>query len=194
MPALIQVALTLLAGLLLADFASGVIHWIIDRYIPGSAPLVGTHFVRFIHEHHERPHAMFRLSWFVNNAGFFTLVGSLLALCWALSLLNPVTISAFIFGALANQIHAWAHRRPRRLAGIVRPLQRMGIFQSPRHHGVHHGASPTEHYCLITDWVNPVVDRLHLWRRAEAGLSCLGLHPKAYARPNPNYIVPTAAE
>ncbi|MBB5661710.1 fatty acid desaturase CarF family protein [Brevundimonas halotolerans] len=192
MLALLQVVVTLIAGLLLADFASGVIHWVIDRYTPGSTPVIGTHFVRFIHEHHERPHAMFQLLWVVNNAGFFILVGSLFGLCCAFGWLNPVTLSAFAFGACANQIHAWAHRRPRYLARIVRPLQRFGILQSPRHHGVHHGASPTEHYCLITDWVNPVVDRLDLWRRAEVGLSYLGLKPMAYARPNPNYVVPTA--
>ncbi len=186
---LVELVIAIPAGLLLADFGSGVIHWIIDRYIPGDAPVVGRHFVGLIHQHHERPLALFKLSAFRNNAGFFLLVGTLFAAFWAMGWLNPITIAAFVFGACTNQIHAWAHRRPRQFAQPIRALQSVGALQSPRHHGQHHGPSPTAYYCLLTDWVNPLADRIGLWRRAEALLRIGGLEPQPYVRPNPNYIV-----
>ncbi|MFC7378068.1 fatty acid desaturase CarF family protein [Brevundimonas sp. GCM10030266] len=187
----LQTAASILAGVLLADFASGLIHWVIDRYIPGDAPLIGRHFVGLIHQHHEQPHAMFQLSPVRNNAGFVILVGSLFLAFAVLGWLNTLTVTAFIFGAGANQIHAWSHRRPKRFAALIRFLQRIGLFQSPRHHGRHHGPSPTACYCLITNWVNPVVDRMELWRRGETFLSWFGLRPQSYVRPNPTYITPT---
>lgn len=193
MVALLQAVISVFGGLLLADFASGLIHWLIDRYIPGDAPLIGRHFVGLIHEHHERPHAMFQLSLIRNNAGFVILVGSVFAVFWALHWLNTVTITAFVFGALANQVHGWAHRRPKYFAGPVRALQGIGMLQSPRHHGQHHGPSPTACYCLITNWVNPVVDRIGLWGRGEQLLLWFGLTPQPYVRPNPSYIAPVAA-
>ncbi len=186
----LEAVLSVFAGLLLADFASGFIHWVIDRYIPGNAPGIGRHFVGLIHEHHERPHAMFQLSPIRANAGFVILVAGVFLIFWALRWLNLMTVSAFLFGASANLVHGWAHKRPKHFARTIRLLQGVGLLQSPRHHGQHHGPSPVAYYCLITNWVNPVVDRIHLWARAEAVLAVFGLHPQPYVKPNPNYLAP----
>jgi ubiquitin-conjugating enzyme E2 variant len=183
----------LFAGLLLADFASGLIHWIIDRYCEPETPVVGKHFVGLIHEHHRRPLAIFKLSVVRRNAGFVFLVSTVFAIFWMLGLLNPVTASAFVFGAFANQIHCWAHRRPKILWPIVRPLQRLGLLQSARHHALHHGPCPNAHYCLITDFVNPVVDTVNLWQRAEVALMLVGVKPKDFVLPNPAYTAAAAA-
>lgn len=177
----------ILLGLLLADFASGLIHWIIDRYCEPDMPVAGKHFVGLIHEHHRMPLAMFRLGIIRRNAGFVILVGSLFLIFLAFGWINPVTGSAFFFGALANQVHCWAHRRPRRLAFIIRPLQKTGLLQSARHHGVHHGPCPDRHYCLITNYVNPLVDSIDLWHRGERALMLIGIRPKDYVLPNPAY-------
>lgn len=185
--AIIQWPLYLLGGLLLADFASGLIHWIIDRYCAPTMPLAGEHFVGLIHEHHRAPLAMFRLTPVRRNAGFVMLVGSIFCVFFALNWLNPITLSAFVFGGFANQIHCWAHRRPKILWFIIHPLQLVGLLQSPRHHAVHHGPCPNRHYCLITTFVNPIVDRLDLWERSERALLRLGIAPKDYVLPNPTY-------
>lgn len=176
------------AGLLLADFASGLIHWIIDRYCDPRLPIAGPYFVGLIHEHHRRPHAMFGLSFFVNNAGFVIIVGGLFLVFALLGWLNTATLSAFAFGACANQVHMWAHKRPKFGGSVIAALQRVGVFQSPRHHGVHHGPDPTAHYCLITNFVNPVIDRVHLWARLEWVLEhVFGLPPTFYVTPNPDF-------
>lgn len=176
------------AGLLLADFASGFIHWVIDRYCDPRLPIAGPCFVGLIHEHHRRPHAMFGLSFTVNNAGFASLVGSIFLLFWLFGWLNPVTISAFVFGVFANQIHMWAHKRPKLGGTIVAALQRAGVLQSPRHHGRHHGPDPTAHYCLMTNFVNPIVDGIDLWGRLERLIErVFGVAPKFYVTPNPEF-------
>lgn len=189
--AILEWSLCLLAGLLLADFASGVIHWIIDRYCEPAMPLAGKHFVALIHEHHRAPLAMFRLTLVRRNAGFAIIVGTIFGLFTVLQWLNPVAVSAFVFGAFANQIHCWAHRRPKLLWPFIRPLQMIGLLQSPRHHALHHGSCPNRHYCLITNFVNPVVDRLNLWKLFEQALLRLGIPPKDFVLPNPTYAATT---
>ena len=49
------VALAALAGWVLADLVSGVVHWWADRVASEDTPLLGPHFVRPFREHHEDP-------------------------------------------------------------------------------------------------------------------------------------------
>ena len=70
--------------------------------------------------------------------------------------------------AHSKQIHAWAHTR--RVPTIVAQLQRVGVFQSMRHHGIHHQRPYVSRFCTMTNYLNPVLDALRLWR----GLEWLG--------------------
>ena len=69
---------------------------------------------------------------------------------------------------VSNEVHAAAHARPSELPGWVRRLQRAGVIQSPLHHAAHHRALKNVNFCTLTDWTNPVLERVRLWRRLEA--------------------------
>jgi hypothetical protein len=54
----------------------------------------------------------------------------------------------------------------------VRAVQRTGLFISPSHHSGHHYSAgalvsrerSTIRFCVMTDWCNPVLDRLGVFR------------------------------
>jgi ubiquitin-conjugating enzyme E2 variant len=156
-----------LAGWLLADFGSGVIHWAQDRYGSPRWPLVGG-IVRDTIRHHRKPMGFLEKPVLARSARMIAL--SLLVLAVLLMAGAPlafaVPLSAGIF--LSNEIHAAAHAKARDLPAPVRALQRTGFIQSPLHHAAHHRHLKNVNFCTLTDWLNPALERVRFWRRLEA--------------------------
>lgn len=164
-----------LTGLLLADFLSGLIHWWEDR-VGKEDGLLGRWVVRPNRQHHREPLAFVAAGiWFRSSTTF--LAAGILSLIW-LAAFGPGIIwaSATISGAMANEVHRWAHVSAR-APGPVRIMQAMGVLQSPGHHGWHHCNIRTvpQKYCVLTNFCNPLLDRIGLWARLEAGLEMLGV-------------------
>ena len=156
-----------LAGWLLADLGSGVIHWAQDRYGSPRWPLVGG-IVRDTIRHHRKPMGFLDKPVLARSARMIALslavLGVLLVAGAPLAFALP--LSAGIF--LSNEIHAAAHAKAASLPRPVRALQRMGLIQSPLHHAAHHRHLKNVNFCTLTDWVNPVLERVRFWRRLEA--------------------------
>ena len=170
-----QLLLSILAGVLLADFLSGVIHWIQDRYAKPSWPLVGAA-VTDAHDHHAKPHKFLERSFLRRNSAvgvIVLIIGLLVALCGGL---NTMTVTALIVGALSNEIHGFTHRR--HVSGWVEILQYFGLIQTQDHHRRHHYGDEGGAYCVITAWLNPALDHLHIWQIMEAAImATTGIRP-----------------
>ena len=54
-------------------------------------------------------------------------------------------------------------------------LQEIGLLQSPVHHAGHHRPPSDRRYCVLTDWLNPVLDAVGIWALLERGLRRVGL-------------------
>jgi ubiquitin-conjugating enzyme E2 variant len=153
---------------LFADFLTGIVHWLEDSYGDPRWPVVGKLVIEPNLEHHARPRAMLAYSWFESSkvliwtGAFAALVlGALGALTWhALLVLG--------LGSQANEIHKWTHRTRRENPAWINWLHDRGLVQTPRHHGQHHGRAKNTHYCTLTLWLNPVLDRVGFWRALEA--------------------------
>lgn len=65
-------------------------------------------------------------------------------------------------------------------------LQRVGIFQSGRHHNLHHGSPFEVRYCVMTNYLNWILDEACFWRALEyIGFIVTGLRPREnHARTN----------
>jgi ubiquitin-conjugating enzyme E2 variant len=50
---------------------------------------------------------------------------------------------------------------------VIAALQRIRLLQSPRHHQQHHLGRKDSHYCVLTDALNPVLDRTRFWKGLE---------------------------
>jgi hypothetical protein len=168
-------ALAALFGWAFADFGSGLVHFLCDRFGSERTPLLGPAVIRPFREHHADPraitaHGFVELSG--NNALALTpmlalgaelapLVGETLWLSAAWSSLMSASAGLFT----TNQIHRWAHmpRAPR----LARALQRLGLAIAPGAHAVHHRGAHDVAFCITNGWCNALLDRVRFWPRLE---------------------------
>jgi hypothetical protein len=162
-------------GLLVADLASGFVHWWADTFLDERTPVLGPLVVQPFRQHHRDPAAMAGHGFLEVSGNNGLVCAPALALALALPaapLAEPLRAAAevaLLVAALAafatNHFHKWAHSEPGRLPRPVAWLQRRRIILSPEQHALHHGGGHDCAYCVTTGWCNPVVDRLALFPR-----------------------------
>lgn len=161
---------SLAASVLAADFVVGVFHWIEDAYLREDCPVLGDLIARPNVLHHYRPRHFLRKSWAASCWDLWVVAGLILVAGWGLDLLGaPLCLFALLVGN-ANQVHKWAHRSRRENGPWINLLHDLRILQGPRHHAIHHTDPKSTHYCVITEFLNPVLERLRFWTRLECWL------------------------
>jgi hypothetical protein len=162
-------------GILAVDAITGVIHWACDTWGSPRTPWLGPGLIRSFREHHRDPTAICRHDWIEVNrepalaAGLgFVLLGLLPGWAGEHPALHAFAWTLLSFGAIANQVHRWAHeaRRP----AAVRWLQRSGLVLSPARHARHHRVPHAAAYCIANGWLNGPLDALGFWRALERGI------------------------
>lgn len=154
------------ATVLLADFVSGVVHWLEDAYARPNAPLIGK-LAEDNLRHHFRPREFLHKTWFASSWDLLLAGAMLIGAALYVSLFSWHVVLFAVLVANANQIHKWAHMNSAELPAPVRWLQKLHLLQTPRHHGRHHGGSRTTHYCVITNFLNPLLEEVMFWSRVE---------------------------
>lgn len=164
----------LLIGWLLADMLAGLAHWFEDRVLRESRSWIGRTIVAPNRRHHREP-AAFLVGSFLDRNLTTIVTAAIGSLIWIMLFgVSLVWLSATIAGMGASMAHYWAHD-PRSGGKLVRALQEIGLLQSPAHHAGHHRPPSDRRYCPISNWVNPVLDGLDVWGRAERVLRRLGV-------------------
>eukprot|EP01112_Ceratiomyxa_fruticulosa_P009837 TRINITY_DN2583_c0_g1_i2.p1 TRINITY_DN2583_c0_g1~~TRINITY_DN2583_c0_g1_i2.p1 ORF type:complete len:267 (-),score=41.49 TRINITY_DN2583_c0_g1_i2:200-1000(-) len=163
----------------LADFFSGVAHWIADTWGKIDTPVIGN-FIRSFREHHLEPVAITHHDFIETNGdSCLVVLPFLIANAFApmqsnsirdLFLVSFVLLLCFWI-MLTNQIHKWSHTyKPSRHISI---LQDTGIILSKRDHNKHHQIPFDRNYCITTGWLNPWLTSLGFWRRMEDAITYL---------------------
>ena len=170
----IGIALAALAGYIVSDILSGVVHWAGDTVGDETTPIFGPNFVRPFRFHHVDPEDITRHDFVETNGNNCIVAAPVLAL--VLFLLPDTTGALFytcvviactaLFVFCTNQFHKWAHTK--NPAGWVRLLQRANLILSPEHHVVHHTAPRDKYYCITVGWMNPLLTRIKFFRACEA--------------------------
>ncbi len=197
------IAFQIIAALAFTDFMSGVLHWLQDRYIHRHWPGLGPAVVDPSIIHHIHARAFVESGFWPRNMASLVVGGLLLVLFWATGALTWFTTTfALASIILPTETHVWAHRTERENGPAVAWLQRRGIVQSFAHHRQHHSGREITHYCAMSNFVNPVLERINFWRGCEAVIFELtGARPKPHpavqvtATPDPfiRSVRPTAA-
>lgn len=166
-----------LVGYVLADFVSGVVHWMGDTFFEYDTPLIGPGFVRPFREHHVDPEAILHHSFLTVNGNSSLVTLLILVPTWLFGAPEnegePVPLLAVqalvfflsLFILATNQFHKWSHQPSP--GPLVRLLQRTGLILTPERHAVHHSPPHRFSYCITSGWLNPLLDRLGLFERAE---------------------------
>ena len=162
-----SVALQFVGVVLVADFVSGVVHWLEDAYARKDTPIIGKWIGEANIEHHSKPRAFISRGWWASSwdlalAGVLVVSGA-----WWMKLLSwHVWIFAFV-SANANQVHKWAHRAPHENGRLITWLQKSKLVQTQRHHAKHHSGEKNSHYCSVTNFLNPILEALGFWKKIE---------------------------
>ncbi len=183
----LRAALAVAGGLFFADFVSGLFHWFEDRFGDPKWPVLGAT-IRANQEHHFKPRAFLEGSFLARNKEVFALGALFLAAFTALGWLNLFTGTAVAFGMFANEFHRAAHRVPQENGRLFTVLQKTGLMQSFMHHAHHHRQGKDSHYCVMTNYVNPVLERIAFFPALEkVVLVTTGAAPRLDESVNPRY-------
>ena len=190
---LVDVLLVVLA----VDFVSGLLHWLEDSYGDPNFPVTGKWVTQPNDLHHIHPGAFTKNSW-LHSAAALLLIGAATVLVgWIFGLLSWQLLLFVAIGVNANEIHKWNHRPRSERYRLVIWLQEARVLQSPGHHARHHSGTKDSHYCVITNMINPILDKIRFWRGLEyLILHLFGVHkrpePSALARKNRKLVATTA--
>ncbi|MFG0261014.1 MAG: fatty acid desaturase CarF family protein [Novipirellula sp. JB048] len=168
---------------LFADFLTGAVHWIEDRYTAGDHSLDFVNSIASDNQlHHDKPTAMLLNTQWEN-------IRSSAIVAWPIGIVLAVSgfplwfWAGIMFTSIGNLIHRWAHTPRRQLPRWIRGMQEFGIFLSPENHDLHHRkhgqlvtkAEAERNYCPMTDFVNPALDACRFWQGLELMLRLVGI-------------------
>jgi ubiquitin-conjugating enzyme E2 variant len=174
----IELLLRIAATWLAVDWISGFVHWVEDSYGRPSMPFVGRRITKPNLRHHFRPRAFVTNSWYASaELLLFSCLAALIA-AWLLGRLSPMVVLAAALGVNANQVHKWSHRTAAENGPFIVMAQRLRLIQSPDHHQRHHAHGKDSHYCVLTDLLNPILDRCRFWRGLERVVALAGLEKR----------------
>ena len=151
----------------IADLIVGFVHWLEDNYGQEDWPLIGKTVIAPNLLHHSKPKDFCKNNWW--QSADYQVMGAL-AICVAASFMGLLTWQLIAVLALAvngNEVHKWSHRSRKENGKIISWLQDQKLIQSRRQHGHHHGGDRNTHYCTLTEWVNPILEKIKFWRALE---------------------------
>lgn len=168
---------SLLLGFFLADWFSGIVHWMCDRLGTPETPLWGA-IVGPFRDHHDDPMQITRIS-LTENLGASAIAGCLFF--WITfpfikgnSFLSWTWFWFLLFAFFSNLFHRWSHFPEHRRPGWMNRLQKYGVLLRPSTHLAHHRRPYRINYCILSGWANSITNRTP-WRVLEKGLSTLGV-------------------
>ncbi len=168
-----MILLYALSAWLAADFAAGVVHWWEDRYGDPAWPILGTHVVAPNIRHHSEPRAFLAGDYWRRN--WTTILPAAAVAIVALAAGQNWLALAAAFATQANEVHGWAHQRCSR---PIRGLQLIGLLSSPDGHAAHHQSPFATNFCVMSDWLNPLLAVVGFWPRLEQFVGLAGVHPR----------------
>ncbi len=167
----------LLLGFFLADWFSGIVHWMCDRLGSPETPVWGIIAGPF-RDHHDDPLKITTIP-LSENLGYSAIAGCLLF--WiTFPFMKAFPIAGWVwfwfmeFALLSNLFHRWSHFPEIRKPAWMKKLQQAGILLPPDVHLAHHKKPFRINYCILSGWANSVTNRTP-WKLLERALARIGV-------------------
>jgi hypothetical protein len=189
------VGTAILAGYIVADIVSGLVHFTFDRYMNVDTFLLGPNFVRPFREHHSDPIDITRHGFLETNGNncLATVIPLWLVMIAPWTYDNRIwhwTATMLTVGAVAtfatNQFHKWAHDVS--APAFITWIQRRHLILPVNHHQIHHTWPYETYYCITTGWMNWPLHKIRFWVLLEKVIGLFGV--VAYRDSAPVYPEP----
>ena len=176
--------LALLAGLYVADFVTGFLHWAFDVWFNENNEFV-RRMVIMVREHHLHPQHIFKYS-FYHDAGVLSWLSLPLtapAVAYAVATGADPSASAFLYSLVCASVvisvclvfmlefHKCGHNPDS--SKVVKTLQRLHLLLPHDHHMRHHSGNYDRNYCLINGYADLTLGALGIWRGLEKVISAV---------------------
>lgn len=169
-----DIKLQIILGYILADLFTAFAHWIEDTYIDYNSKIP---FIKIIAKdnefHHYFPRGIVGNTYFENIKIPLIIIMPIFIFIYfynSKTLLDYPYLYGTLFFLLiiSNIIHRWCHMRDCELPKIVILLQKIRILGSrSTHHSAHHSIDSSQHYCVISSYLNPILEKINFWRILE---------------------------
>lgn len=154
-------------GYYLGDLIAGIYHWLKDTYFSPLTPVIGQTFIWPSRLHHIKPRYLTATpdkELFMSSMKW--------SLIWMIPLIyytgiSLISLSLFFTIAINDIIHKYNHMMDDERPKMIRFLQKIYLIQTDEEHRLHHLEPHTTHYCPITPFVNPVLERINFFRYLE---------------------------
>lgn len=161
--------INILVCILAADFITGLVHFWEDTYSTINDGWLSRNIGQPNILHHKSP-LLFTMTSVISR-NYIQWVAALIVLGLAIlfGFYSHYLLLIAILSSMANEVHNWSHSVKNNW--LVELLQDMCILQTKQHHMKHHKKPYDKHYCILTNWLNPVLDRIRFWRFLEWAIS-----------------------
>ena len=168
-----QIFLDIILVIVAVDFGSGLLHWLEDSYGHPDWPITGKWITAPDILHHHSPSAFTKNSWLRSAAVLLVIGAVILGVAWFVDMLTWQVLLFVAIGVNANEFHKWNHLPRKKRGKLVVKLQDAGLLQSGKDHGKHHVGSMDTHYCVLTNFLNPMLDAVRFWHGLEWAIELL---------------------
>ena len=179
-----HVILEIIFGVLIAELAAAVFHWVEDTYISYcSTNPIFKYIAKNNELHHYYPRAILAYPWYLTVSDTFVLAIAVTFIVWLLNA-NAISkypifwLSAIIWGTLTAMTHKLSHCRYCEVPTWYANLQKCNILSGHEHHGKHHENSDNR-YAVSFPIINTILDTLDVFRFLEKCIYALtGVSPQ----------------
>lgn len=168
-------------GYLVADIWIGMRHWFKDTYFNPYTPFIGKYYIWGAWLHHVKPMRLVEIpdyDLFIDIAKWNAPV--MLYLIY-ISNMSPFFISMYITMCFSDIAHKYCHFKDGDKPLWILILQRLLILQDKEEHHVHHILPYSVNYCMISPFINGILEKHKFWRRIENFIeNNFGIKPRSY--------------
>lgn len=165
----------ILLCIIIADFITGLVHFLEDTYGLPTWPLIGKQVIEPNIDHHLNPSVIGRMTNFISR-NYQTVIPSAIVGFVLAHYECYYTLFIILLASFGNEIHAWNHRSKNH--PIIQFLQNTCIVQTRRNHLRHHIAPYDKYFCTLTNFTNEVLECINFWRWLEWAIAICGVNPK----------------
>ena len=168
--------INILLVILLADFFAGIVHWWEDAYGNPNWKYLGKSVIIPNIEHHQFPRKFLKSNFFERIKISVFIAFILSGILYMFNMLNYTLFFSLFLASLGNEFHAMTHKTDKENGKIIVFLKKIGLVQSTKMHGLHHKSPYNINYCVMTNYLNPVLNIIRFWIIIEFCLKLFGIN------------------